>query len=39
MNFAEIVEALMAQGYDEETAYREAYAITHPESYDPADYE
>ena len=39
MSFLEMVEELMDIGLDEDSACREAYAQTHPESYNPDDYE
>lgn len=38
-DFLSIVDDLMEQGLDEETATREAYAQTHPDSYDADDYD
>lgn len=38
-SFLEIVEELMDQGWDEESACREAYAELYADSYDPEDYE
>lgn len=39
MSFLEIVEFLMSEGWDEDSACREAYAQTCPESYESNDYE
>lgn len=39
MNFLEIVEELMDQGFDEESACKEAYAQMYPDRYEPEDYE
>ena len=38
-DFLSIVDDLMEQGLDEETATREAYVQTHPDSYDADDYD
>lgn len=38
-DFLEIVDELMDQGLDEETATREAYAQTNPDSYNADDYD
>lgn len=39
MNFLDMVSKLMDMGLDEETACREAYAETNPESYNADDYD
>lgn len=39
LDFLEIVDELMDQGLDEETATREAYAQTNPDSYNADDYD
>ena len=39
MNYLDMVEQLMDDGMDEDTACREAYAIMYPEKYNPEDYE
>lgn len=39
MNYWELIEIFMEQGWSEDDACKEAYAICFPDEYDPENYE
>lgn len=39
MNFLELIDYFMEQGWSEDEASREAYAMCFPDEYEPEDYE